>query len=198
MNMPEFMEYYAAGRVCALMHSHTMQYPVANKFPSYTDMVAQAQMQIPWGIAHIGEHGELDGPFYFGDQVPIAPYVGRQFRPSVHDCYTLLRDYYRQEKGVTLPHFPREGRWWEGKKNILQENFIKAGFKQIDRPMLRPDDVLLANINSPRHNNVLNHIMIVQPKGQVLHHLGDRLSRNDPINVWLGAATVCLRYVGGQ
>ena len=196
MNAPAFNEYYLAGRVKAVMHSHTMISPYKNNFPSRKDMISQAQMKVPWGIVHITPSKDIDGPFYFGDEVPIADLVGREFRPNVHDCYSLLRDDMFLTKGIRLPQFPREGLWWDDGKNILEQNFAKAGFIQIDKTQLRPGNVMLGNVNAPRHNKVLNHIMIVKDKGQILHHLNGRLSRPDPIQQWIKTATVFLKYTG--
>lgn len=196
MNFAEFNEYYMAGRVSALMHSHTASHPVPNKFPSRMDMVMQEKMQVPWGIVHISESRDIDGPFYFGDQVPIAPLIGRVFRPNVHDCFVLLRDIYRIEEKVTLPIFPREAFWWQAKKNVLGENFEKAGFERIDKTQLTKNNVILSSLSAPASNKVVNHIMIVRENGLVYHHLRDRLSRPDPLNMWVNAGSVFLKYVG--
>ena len=187
---PDFLAYLNAGRVSALMHSHTAN----NPFPSRQDMVLQENMALPWGITHISADRDIDGPFFFGDQVPVAPLVGRKFRPGVADCYTLLRDIYRQEEDVTLPVFPREGEWWNSKQNMLEENFAKAGFVEIDRTQLQKNDVLLCRVNSPKDNPVINHIAIVRERGQILHHLNKRLSRPEPIQPWHATAIKYLRY----
>lgn len=197
MSDERYLEYLRAGRITALMHSHTWHVPVKNNYPSCMDMQAQEQMCLPWGIVHISQHRDIDGPFYFGDQVPIAPFVGRPFRPNVHDCYTLLRDIYRVEKNVTLPLFAREGRWWAtAGDNFLRNNFQKAGFEQIDRRQLGYNDVIMDIVNPPKENKTINHIMIMRDKGQILHHLNERLSRHDPAQIWVKDSSICLRYKG--
>ena len=37
--------------------------------------------------------------FWWGDKLPRAPLIGRGFRHGIHDCYSLIRDYY----GDTVP-----------------------------------------------------------------------------------------------
>ncbi len=194
MHTPDFLEYLQAGRISAFMHSHTGN----NPFPSRQDMVLQENMALPWGITYISPDKDIDGPFFFGDQVPIAPLLERNFRCGVHDCYTLLRDIYRQELDITLPIFPRQGEWWNSKQNLLEENFKKAGFKQIDRTQLRKNDVLLCRVNSPKDNPVVNHIAIVRERGQIIHHMLKRLSCHAPIQTWIGTAVSFLRYDGGE
>lgn len=198
MALKEFNDYYLAGRVSALMHSHTQSAPFKNNFPSRKDMISQEQMQLPWGIVHIDQNKTIDGPFYFGDGIPIADLIGRDFRPNIYDCYTLLRDKYRLENITTLPIFPREGFWWDKKGDMLSRNFEKAGFVEIDRTQLRKNDVILDSINAPRNNKVLNHVMIVLGNGQILHHLSKRLSKPDPIQPWIKPSCVFLRYKGGK
>lgn len=193
MNTRELLEYHKDGRVNALLHSHTGP---DNNYPSRADMKVQNEMQIPWGIVHIGPGRYMDGVFYFGDQVPIAPFVGRAFRPGVHDCYTLLRDIYRAERNIVLPIFPREGYWWKDRQDILKANFTKAGFVQIDKSQLQKHDVMLCRVNCPPENQVYNHIAVLRDKGMIFHHLNKRLSRPDPAQAWLSTSDMYLRYKG--
>lgn len=197
MDQDEFFSYYQAGRVTALLHSHVGFSPEYNNYPSLMDMVAQENMQVPWGIVHISPDKDIDGPFFFGDQVPIADFVGRKFRPNVHDCYILLRDVYRVEENITLPTFPREGQWYMKKgSHVLRDNFEKAGFEQIDKMQLAKNNVVLATINPPKENKTMNHVMIMRDKGLVLHHLNNRLSAHTPAHGWVNDSCICLRYKG--
>lgn len=193
MSMDDFKTHYLSGNVTALIHSHTGP---DNPYPSQQDMIAQQSMGLPWGIIHISAERDIDGPFFFGDSLPIAPLAGRAFRPNVHDCYTLLRDVYRQEYNVTLPIFPREAEWWRNKQDMLSQNFTKAGFVQVDESQLQKNDVMLCRVNSPRDNPVANHIIIVRDNGLVLHHLSNRLSRHDPYIQWRSTTVSYVRYKG--
>ncbi len=191
MNTADFMEYYTQGRVSALMHSHTGGDRAA---PSRTDMVQQEAMALPWGIVHISGIKNIDGPFYFGDQVPIPPLKGRNFRANVLDCYTLLRDVYKQELKIKLPVFPREPEWWNSGQDILAQTFTKGGFVKIDRSQLKKNDVILCKVNALKSNPVVNHIVIVRDSGLILHHMNKRASREEPLQMWLSTASIFLRY----
>jgi proteasome lid subunit RPN8/RPN11 len=193
MNMPDFVPYYQAGRINALIHSHTASY---NNYPSRQDMLAQETMGLPWGIVHVNENRDIDGPFYFGDELPIASFEGRKFRDNVHDCYTLLRDVYRVEEKIILPIFPREPQWEKNSQNMLELNFKKAGFVQIDETQIKKNCVMLCRINSPSDNPVANHVAIIRDKGQILHHVRGRLSRLDPFNLYRSTAIIYLKYGG--
>lgn len=192
----DMLPYLQAGNITALLHSHTGH---NNNYPSRKDMKVQIGWAIPWGIVHINEHRDMDGVFFFGDQVPIAPYIGRPFRFNVHDCYVLGRDWFRQERGITLPVYPREGEWWLKGENLIEKNFKKAGFINIDRQQIKPGDVMLMNFadQSKQPGKVLaNHVGIIVDKGQLLHHYRGRVSKHDPVQMWLPAATMFLRYAG--
>lgn len=193
MVQAEFNEYYLAGRVSALLHSHT---GVDYAAPSRKDMQAQEEMKVPWGIVHISEDKDIDGPFYFGDQVPIAPIEGRNFRANVYDCYTLLRDIYRQELNIVLPVMPREPEWWTKKQNFIEQNFEKIGFVEIDRAQARRNDVMLCRVNSPKDNPVANHVAVIRDNGQIIHHLNARLSKAAPMQMWVNTCVKYVRYKG--
>jgi len=193
MNVPDFLPYYQQDRISALIHSHTANY---NNYPSRQDMIAQENMGIPWGIVHINENKDIDGPFYFGDQLPIADFIGRKFRDNVHDCYILLRDIFRLEENVVLPCFAREPQWEKNYQNMLEKNFKKAGFVQIDETQIGKNCVMLCRINSPSDNPVPNHVAIIRDRGQIIHHIRGRLSRHDPYNLYRSTATHYLKYTG--
>jgi len=73
-------------------HSH----PDGIGSPSAQDMIYQMQLGIPFVILVV----PFIDLFAFGDQLPRAPLIGRGFRHGVHDCYSLIRDWYA-EQGAT-------------------------------------------------------------------------------------------------
>ena len=104
----------ASGTIDAVIHSH----PDGPACPTAADMRGQMQTAIPWGIFESSVDNAKE-PFWFGDQVPIdegpagsPPIVGRYFRHAVTDCYDVIRDWWRLERGVLLPNFPRDWEWW--------------------------------------------------------------------------------------
>jgi proteasome lid subunit RPN8/RPN11 len=174
----------AAGALIAVVHSH----PNGPVGPGLWDMRMQMGMDIPWGLCAVSERG-VSPVFFWGDSLPIPPLVQRPFRhgPSgtdgAGDCYALIRDWYRLERQVTLPDFPRDDNWWEkpdGENNIYVDNFAKAGFVQIDSSAPEPGDVVLCAIKS----KVPNHGMVYLGNGLIIHHLSTRLSQITPIAAW--------------
>lgn len=167
----------------AIIHSH----PDGPDHPSERDMVNQAATAVPWGIVTVA-NGTAQLPFFWGDGVEVPPLIGREFRHGVTDCYSYIRDYYRVERGVTIPDYPRGYDWWYEGKDLYSENFRNAGFTPVDEPEV--GDVGLAKIHAP----VINHGMIYLGNGLIGHHLVGRLSRREPVFRWQRFVRVWLRY----
>ena len=149
----------------AVFHSH----PRGPSAPSGMDMIYQYSSALPHGIAC------PDGVFWFGDDVPTPSLVGRGFRHGVTDCYELIRDTYRLLWGVTLPHVPREWKWWKQGQSLYNSGFRDAGFIEIDGSEILPGDCIIFAVAS----NVDNHAAVWLGDDLILHHLSSRLA-HDP------------------
>jgi cell wall-associated NlpC family hydrolase len=117
--------------------------------------------------------------------------VGRQWSHGVLDCYAIIRDWYAQEKNISLLDFERSDEWWKMGGNLYLDNFEKAGFKKITLEDLSCGDVILMTVNS----TVPNHGAIYLGDNVILHHVHGRLSTRDIFGgYWLKNAMVYLRY----
>jgi proteasome lid subunit RPN8/RPN11 len=156
-----------SGKVIAIVHTH----PNASATPSQADLVGCEKSQIPWIICSIPTCD-----FQYIEPKGYSPdLVGRVFSHGVLDCYTLIRDYYRQRLDIVIPDFERVDGWWESGKNIYVENFAKAGFRRIIDQPIKEHDVLLMQIQAP----VSNHGAVFVGGDKILHHLYGRLSKHD-------------------
>ena len=63
--------------------------------PSAAEMRAQLDLALPFGVV-VCDRAQAYRPFWFGDQCPIPPLLGRPFRHGVTDCFSVVRDWYRQ------------------------------------------------------------------------------------------------------
>lgn len=188
-----------SGRVKVLLHSH----PDGPPWPSETDIAMQTESGVTWGISQVNVDTCAD-PILWGPLIPTPPLLGRPFRhgPSGSDgkgdCYAALRDWYRQERGVILPEFPRDHEWWLKGGNLYVDKFREAGFIPVhqgalgDLGLLSPGDVLLMAIHSP----VPSHAAIYEGRGLIYHHLRDRLSRQEPLRRWADYTRMVVRYAG--
>ena len=180
-------EDYAAaedgGEVVGVFHSHCNAGPE----PSEADLVACENSGLAWHILGLPV-GRWHSWTPCGYQAPL---VGRQFQHGVLDCYTLIRDWYRQERGITLPDYGRRDDWWHRGENLYLDNFRDAGF--VDNADLHVGAVLLMQVQSP----VPNHAAIYVGDDLILHHLQGRLSSRDVYGGYWRKNTVrILRHEG--
>lgn len=162
----------------ALVHSH----PDAWAHPSDADRVSCEAMGVRWIIASVLQHAGDGSPHVaaWEEFEPVdyrAPLEGRQFSHGVLDCYTLIQDWYRLERGIELPHFERRDGWWDdGKSDLYTDGFESAGFRTVPPGApLQAGDVILMQIRS--RNGTPNHGGVYLGGGKLLHHPYGRLSR---------------------
>lgn len=180
-------EDYAAaqdfGAIKAIVHSH----PDYSAEASQADRVACEQSGLPWYI--VGWPSGL-----WTSIAPSgyrAPLIGREFSHGILDCYTLIRDWYREERSIELIDIPRRDEWWKKGENLYVENFARAGFSVTDD--LHEGAVILMQVLS----DVPNHAAIYVEDNIILHHLHGRLSCRDVYGgYWRKHTSHILKYTG--
>lgn len=187
-------EDYAAadiqGEIVGVVHSH----PGTSPEPSQADRVACEASGLPWHIVGFpSEDWVRIEPTGF-----VAPLVGREWSHGVLDCYSLVRDWFRSERGVLLPNFARFDDWWKRGENLYLDNFSQVGFEVVNFADLRNlllGDCFLMQVASP----VPNHAAVYLGDGLILHHLQGRLSSRDVYGgYWQKVTTHVLRYGHGH
>ncbi|MGY2048923.1 NlpC/P60 family protein [Methylobacterium sp. JK268] len=191
----------------AVLHSHcsiedprTGQVTPPPACPSGEDMRAQMDTAVPWGITLCVSAGCSD-PFWFGDQVPRAPLLGRPFVHGKWDCYSLARDWHREFVGIEIPDVAREPDWWKPHVDrppldLYADGFARAGFVRVGtdgRPREAgplPGDCFLCRVRS----SVMNHSGVYLGGGLILHHLAHQLSGRDPASVWRSKLSFLIRH----
>jgi cell wall-associated NlpC family hydrolase len=169
-----------------VFHSH----PNLPAEPSQADKVACEASGLPWFILSFpsGQWHEMQPSGY------IAPLVGRAWAHGVLDCYSVIRDWYRAERGIDLPNFDRFDEWWKRGQSLYLDNFGSAGFEALGTVQsqdMEIGDVLLMQVASP----VPNHAAIYLGDGLILHHLQGRLSSRDVYGgYWQKITTHILRH----
>lgn len=186
------MSFFVENEVQGFVHSH----PGGPLHPTRKDMEQQLAMGIPWGVC--ATDGENCAPtIWWGPGVEMPPLIGREFRhgPSGSDgkgdCYALIRDWYRVHREIELDEFPRDDQWWLAGQDLYRQNVEAQGFVPITLQELQPGDVVLGQVIS----SVTNHGGIYTGNGLILHHLPNRLSREEPLMPWRSHITHFLRHV---
>jgi proteasome lid subunit RPN8/RPN11 len=183
-------DWLRAAEAEVFFHSH----PNGPACPSEADMRYQMQLDIPFVVLTWPE-GNL---FCWGDTLEGAPLIGRGFRHGVHDCYSLVRDWYWLNRQIRLPDEPREWEWWTKGKAIYADGLAAAGFKPIPvAEATQEGDGLLFNF---RHATPM-HAALVMADGLLLHHSAglraydpSRLSCLVPRSRWARHVSLAVRY----
>ena len=169
------------GEITAIIHSHPDTPPVA----SQADKMSCEQTKLPWYI--VNPKTEQWG--YYEPCGYKAPLLGRPWVWAVTDCWSLIVDWYKEEKGIELLDYERPTRIEEFTDDPVFERYLPSrGFKLLEPDeSLKNGDVLAMSILGKG----LNHVAIFLD-GDVLHHSADRLSCREPYSPWL------LKCTGGR
>ena len=162
------------GEIIAIVHSH----PITPPEPSEADRVSCEHSNLKWYIVNPKtEKWGYCEPCGFK-----PPLRGRQWVWGLQDCYSLVRDWYKQEKNIELRDWTRPTTPEEFLLNPMFEQCAwRTGFRELRSDEKLINGVLLfMSIGSPG----LNHVAIFLD-GDVLHHLADRLSCKEPYSEWL-------------
>lgn len=168
----------------AFVHSH----PVADAFdvnryrsgfypfcPSGDDMKAQIAAGMVFGIV-VTDGQMTNAPFYWGDFILDEPIYDRPFRHGVDDCYSIIRKWFWQNRGIKLPDFARDPDWWNRDDDLYLKNFPGVGFHRmgaLEQP--QEGDCGLIQIGT-RSVQSINHAFVYLGDGTICHHLPGRLS----------------------
>lgn len=182
----EYWRASALGEVCEVVHSH----PDADAYLSPQDSLMHKASGEAWTVIGLPDGPEGEATVLHVEAAGPQPLIGRIFLHAINDCYSLIRDFYQQERSVTLPDFEREDQWWLKGYDLYEQNFRLAGFMPVETP--EDGDVILMQIRSP----VPNHAGIYL-NGDLLHHQPGRLSGRDCYGSYYRECTRrYLRYCG--
>ena len=169
------------GTITAIVHSHPDTPPVA----SQADKMSCEQTKLPWYI--VNPKTETWG--YYEPCGYKAPLLGRPWVWAVTDCWSLIVDWYKEERGIELLDYERPTRIEEFTDDPVFERYLPSrGFRLLkpDEPLMNGDVLAMSILGKG-----LNHVGIFID-GDVLHHSADRLSCREPYNPWL------LKCTGGR
>ena len=180
----DYIKAEESGNILAVIHSHPITPPIA----SQADKISCENSELPWHI--VNPKTEQWG--YYEPTGYKPPLIGMHWVWGITDCWALVRDWYKETKGIILRDWDRPTTPEEFIADPMFERCAwRTGFRQL-RPeeKLQNGDLLYMSIMATG----LNHVAIFLD-GDVLHHLADRISCKEPYNEWLLKCTgMRLRY----
>ena len=101
-------------------------------------------------------------------------YIGRPFEIGVSDCYSLLRDFYKDVFDIHLKNYARPNDYHTMKYSLYEKYAESEGFEPFTGSYqdVKYGDVFCMNIDA----DFINHIGIYIGQGEMLHHYWGRLS----------------------
>lgn len=178
----DYLAAHNSGTILHVVHSHCNEPPK----PSQADLVACEASNLPWIIVSVPTNtwATCKPKGY------KAPLIGREYSYGILDCYSLIRDWYKEELKIEIMDFTREEEgWWKTGGNMYMENIAKAGFEIIKPGVeLEKGDIIIMQISSP----VPNHAAVYLGNNIMLHHLMNRLSSRDVYGGWYLKHTRCV------
>lgn len=116
--------------------------------------------------------------------------IGLPYKIGHTDCYSIVRDYYRQVYGLRFRNYARPDHFWEDNGLDLYRMFKLEGAKAVTDDTLEIGDVLLMPLMTP----FPTHACILVDNNLVLHHPPGRLSIVEPLRKWQNRATIVVRH----
>lgn len=177
----------------AVIHSH----PSGKSYPSKLDQLSQMQVNVPYGIVYLLQ-GRVVNVAFWGDDVPMAPTMGRPFMYGIYDCWATARDQFYRDFGIRLKNYVRDESLLDksAPDDYFMEHFEDAGFQPVDFPEVKRGDILLSRIF---RGDKVNHCGYYLGDGTVLHHpfgspQAPSLPRVDIVYKWRKLITHCMRH----
>ena len=160
INENDYLKATLTGDIHAIVHSH----PNASAELSEADKKASDHLGVPYIVYSIPEGKKVE---YIPERKTL---IGRDYDFGKNDCYTLARDYYKQELNLDLPIQDFEDDWWDLGLNYFDDLFEKFGFREVQDPKI--GDGILFKV----YCNVPNHCGIYLGEDVFLHHAINRIS----------------------
>ena len=167
----DYIKASLAGDLMAVVHSH----PDGSAELSEHDKKTSNFLGIPYIVYSLPEVEKT----VYTPEYNRNPFVGREYSFGENDCYSLVRDYYREKLDINLPTTVFEDDWWEKGFNYFDDLFEPFGFEKVDT--VQENDVIVFRMMA----QVPNHCGIYLGEDLFLHHAVNRLSCRESINsVW--------------
>ncbi len=165
----DYLRAQALGRILYAWHSHPVDAPFSEADKVYAD-----ESLIPQRLFNLTSN-------LWSEYIPPAYHYsleGRVWCWGEQDCFSLVRDYFRQTHHITIRDYDRDEESNDLAARILA-GFTNEGFhKAPTMNQLQKNDVLLF-----RTNGAPQHMGIFMGNSRVLHHPLMALSRMDSYSV---------------
>jgi proteasome lid subunit RPN8/RPN11 len=93
-------------------------------------------------------------------------YVGKPYKLGSSDCFSIIRNYYKNELNIDIKDYPRDVNWVSKPGNDYERYYQDEGFFQVED--LAKNDIILLKFPQFDH---CSHAVIYMGNDIILHHL---------------------------
>ena len=160
---------YTSGKLYAVFHSHTQTKDVF----SQADVESQKRTGVAWVLFNI--HGKPE-VYWLKNEKKYRPLYDRPYVWHVYDCYSFIKDFYKQEFDIFLNDYVREENFFDKGQELYLDNFEKEGFHEVPLTSIKYGDILLFKL---ANSDVTSHAGVYMDNNIFAHHLNGRRSKKD-------------------
>ena len=155
------------GEIMAVVHSHPNHPPI----PSQADLASCEYLDLPFYIVT----PETKEWHYFEPSGYKKLLIGREWVWDVQDCWSLITDWFKENKNISIRHWRRPASPQEfTKKPYFEKVLLGSGFIELnDQDEIQKEDVLLMDTTN---TGKLDHVALYIGDQTILHHCVKRLS----------------------
>lgn len=173
------------GRIYAVYHSHPQNALAAF---SEEDLDYSKEWCLPFYLYSVKDDKFLE---YIPPTYNIT-LEGQEFCWGSADCYSLIRNYFRQNFQIYMNDYDRDETFESTPENIIMQNFAKENFHMANTTsILHKHDVLVFRSSRAYPQ----HFAIFMGNSKMLHHPLNALSRMESFNsTWQKRLECVFRY----
>lgn len=120
--------------------------------------------------------------------------LGRPFELGKFDCFTMVRDFYKQNYDIEIKNYARPKDWDADKIDIIGTVYEREGFEKVEGWTLKnlnPGDLLCMAIGSSK----ANHMAIYVGENKIVHHKVNSFSTDETLrDFWRKSICYVLRH----
>ncbi len=152
----DYLKASLKGKIVGCYHVHVNE----NETFSMKDRISAANLKLPFILYHL----PTDQFYQLNEN---NAYFTKNYEPGIFDCYTLVKNYYKNELNKELPNIDDYEKYFANFEFNLQADYNRYGFKEVSPDCARRHDILLFNfyrtVTPP-------HFAVYLGNGYFLHH----------------------------
>jgi proteasome lid subunit RPN8/RPN11 len=156
------------GKIVGYYHSENI--PVDGRVFSELDII-NFKIHGLWSVIY----NNISKQFYCLSGQEELKYLGRNFSIGNSDCFSLVRDYLKNELGINVRDYKRDSKWFLKSPRLWLDNYSSEGFRPTNVAQ-KNDIILFGEFDLPTHAGVY------MGNNLILHHPRNQWSTIEPIN----------------